>query len=316
MNKNHKKQPITKQLHQRNLHNKGYDFAKLIKSFPKLAKFTKANAYGNTSIDYSKPEAVKTLNAALLYTYYDISNWSLPEGALCPPIPGRVDYIHYIADLVKAKNKTIRLLDIGTGASGIYPILACQIYNWDCVASDINLDSIENVQSIISANPNMKGSLTLKHQLDQNKIFTGIISKDEIFDVSVCNPPFHASLNDAMKGSMRKVNNLARSRGEKVNISDNAKTTLNFGGQGAELWCKGGEQLFLKKMINESKLFATQCRWFTSLVSKIENIKPAKKQLLKLGAIDVKEIEMQQGNKTTRILAWTFISNQLYQSHN
>lgn len=303
--------PISKELHKRNLHKQGYDFEKLIVSYPPLKNFTKPNAYGNTSIDYSDPEGVKTLNAALLYTYYGISHWSLPKGALCPPIPGRVDYIHYIADLlgVSAVNptKATTLLDIGTGASGIYPLLACQIYGWNCVATDISTESLKNVKSIVANNPNIKGGLELRKQNDKNHIFTGIIKTDDFFDVSVCNPPFHASLNDAMKGSLRKVNNLARNRGEKVNTSKKSPAALNFGGQGAELWCDGGEQLFLKKMISESKLFATQCRWFTSLVSKIENVQPAKKQLEGLGAADIKEIKMVQGNKTTRVLAWTFI---------
>ncbi|MDG2393112.1 MAG: RlmF-related methyltransferase, partial [Thalassotalea sp.] len=145
-------------------------------------------------------------------------------------------------------------------------------------------------------------------QNDKNHIFIGVIKTDDFFDVTVCNPPFHASLKDAMKGSTRKTNNLARNRGEKID-NNKAQATLNFGGQGAELWCDGGEQSFLKKMINESKLFANQCRWFTSLVSKNDNVQPAKKQLAKLGVVDVKVINMEQGNKTTRVLAWTFIPN-------
>ena len=141
-------------------------------------------------------------------------------------------------------------------------------------------------------------------------MFKGIIQADDYFDVTVCNPPFHASLEEALKGSQRKVDNLARNRGEQVNKTPSSKksapSTLNFGGLEAELWCNGGERLFLKKMIKESKDFATQCHWFTSLVSKSDNIKPATKQLRKLGATDIREIEMAQGNKITRILAWTY----------
>jgi len=61
-------------------------------------------------------------------------------------------------------------------------------------------------------------------------------------------------------------------------------------------------------MIKESKQFGGQCRWFTSLISKSEHVKPAIKLLHKLEATDIKEIEMKQGNKITRILAWTFFS--------
>jgi len=269
----------------------------------------KPNARGDLSIDFADPLAVKALNAALLNRYYNIADWDIPEGALCPPIPGRADYIHYMADLLELRpgfeQSGIKLLDIGTGANGIYPLLACQIYGWQCVGSDINSQSLENVATIIANNPTLKERFTLRRQHDKNHMFEGIIQAGEFFDVSVCNPPFHASLDEALKGSQLKRNNLARSRGEQK-----AKTqspALNFGGLGAELWCKGGEQLFLKKLIKESQVYSTQCRWFTSLVSKADNVKPAKKLIRKLGAVDVREIEMKQGNKITRVLAWTFI---------
>lgn len=279
----------------------------LVKSHPPLAPYVKPNAYGELSIGFAGPLAVKTLNAALLNRYYNIVDWDIPEGALCPPIPGRADYIHHMADLIGLGHEqpSIKLLDIGTGANGIYPLLACQIYGWQCVGSDINTQSLENVATIITNNPTLKDRFTLRTQHDKNHIFEGIIQAGEFFDVSVCNPPFHASLDEALKGSQLKLNNLARSRGEQK-----AKTkppVLNFGGLEAELWCKGGEQLFLKKLIRESQEYATQCRWFSSLVSKADNVKPAKKLIRKLGAVDVREIEMKQGNKITRILAWTFM---------
>ncbi|GGC79107.1 23S rRNA (adenine(1618)-N(6))-methyltransferase RlmF [Marinobacter halophilus] len=302
-----KTKPVRKGLHPRNLHNQGYDFPALVKSHPTLAPHVKPNAYGDLSIDFADPLAVKTLNAALLNRYYNVAGWDIPEGALCPPIPGRADYIHYIADLIEPRlaRPSIKLLDIGTGANGIYPLLACQIYGWQCVGSDISAQSLENVATIISNNPTLKDRFTLRTQHNKNHMFEGIIQTGEFFDVSVCNPPFHASLDEALKGSQLKLNNLARSRGEQKVKAES--TTLNFGGLGAELWCKGGEQLFLKKLIRESKVYSTQCHWFTSLVSKADNVKPAKKLIGKLGAVDIREIEMKQGNKITRVLAWTFI---------
>ena len=297
--------PVRKELHPRNLHNQGYDFPALVKSHPTLATHVKPNTHGELSIDFADPLAVKTLNAALLNHYYNIVQWDIPEGALCPPIPGRADYIHYVADLPGLEQPGVKLLDIGTGANGIYPILACQIYGWQCVGSDINTRSLENVAKIITNNPTLKDRFTLRTQHDKNHIFEGIIESGEFFDVSVCNPPFHDSPEAALKASQLKLNNLARSPGEPDSKSE--PKTLNFGGQGAELWCKGGEQLFLKKLIRESQKYSTQCRWFTSLVSKTDNVKPAKKLIRKLGAVDVREIEMKQGKKLTRVLAWTFV---------
>lgn len=303
-------------LHPRNLHQQGYDFPALIKSYPLLSSYVKPNAYGNLSIDFANPLAVKTLNAALLKHHYAIADWDIPEGALCPPIPGRADYIHTVAELLgvaapsdsspKPQSK-IRLLDIGTGANGIYPLLACQLYGWQCVGSDINTQSLNNVAKIIAANPALNTRFTLRHQQDKHAMFNGIIQPDEYFDVSVCNPPFHASEEEALKASQLKLSNLARNRGEKK--TTNQAATLNFGGLEAELWCKGGEQLFLKKLIKESRVFSEQCHWFTSLVSKSDNVKPSIKLIKKLGATDSREIEMKQGNKISRILAWTFFND-------
>lgn len=311
--------PRHKGLHPRNIHRSGYDFPALIHSYPVLSPYVKINEHGNLSIDFAKPQAVNALNTALLKHHYHIVDWAIPEGALCPPIPGRVDYIHHIAELLgidDTKTKAspdkskITLLDIGTGANGIYPILASQLYGWHCVGSDINQQSLDNVAAIIANNPTLKETFELRLQTDKNHMFKGIIQAGDYFDVTVCNPPFHASLEEALKGSQRKVAYLARNRGElntKIsNAKKSASPTLNFGGLEAELWCNGGERLFLKKMIKESHDFATQCRWFTSLVSKRDNIKPATKQLRKLGVTDVREIDMAQGNKITRLLAWTY----------
>jgi len=301
----HQTRPDRKGLHPRNLHKQGYDLPSLVESYAPLAPHVTTNAHGNLSLAFADPLAVKALNAALLKRYYNINGWDIPEGALCPPIPGRADYIHYIAELPGLGEPKTTLLDIGTGANGIYPLLACQIYGWRCVGSDINTQSLENVASIIANNPPVKGRFTLRTQPDKNRIFDGIIQAGEFFDVSVCNPPFHASQDEAVRACQLKLTKLARNRGKQKPVS--RSPTRNFGGLEAELWCKGGERLFLKKLIKESQMFSTQCRWFTSLVSKTENVQPAKKMIRKLGAIDIREIEMKQGNKITRILAWTFI---------
>ena len=288
----------SKDLHPRNLHNRAYDFVALVDVSPRLKSFVRDNGHGQLSIDFANSQAVIELNKALLNYHYKIVDWNIPQGALCPPIPGRVDYIHYAADLIGEKAK-VRMLDLGIGANGIYALLAAQIYGWECIGSDINQESLHNVSAILQKNPQL--AISLRHQPDKNCMFKNIISEGEFFDITVCNPPFHESAEEARKGSLRKMKNLAKNRGEKM-----LDSKLNFGGQANELWCKGGERLFLKKMIKESKDFAKQCHWFTSLVSKSENLAPSKKLIAKLGAKDIRVIEMKQGNKITRILAWTY----------
>ena len=293
----------TKGLHPRNLHNRKYDYDALVATEPSLATFIEPGPDGYSTINFSDPLAVKALNAALLKHHYEVDGWSIPDGALCPPVPGRVDYIHYIADLLgfAQPNKDVRMLDIGTGANGIYPLLASSVYDWECVATDISEASLNNVKAILERNPSLMSRITLRQQTDKHTMFEGVVLPGEIFDVSVCNPPFHSSPEEALRGSQRKVANLNKGQTNRA-----SKPLLNFGGMENELWCNGGEALFLKKMIKESKQFSSQIRWFTSLVSKADNVKPLTKLANKAGATEVKVIKMTQGKKQTRILAWTF----------
>ena len=307
------KKPLGKGLHPRNRHNQGYDFDALMAISSTLKPFVRPNPYGNLSIDFANSHAVKALNAALLKQEYQITHWDIPEGFLCPPIPGRVDYIHYLADLLAESGKTIsgatvNGLDIGTGANGIYPILGIQSYGWHFVATDIDPLAIANVKTIIDQNPALQDHLKLRRQTNSQAIFSGIIMPNERFDFCMCNPPFHGSLAEATAGSERKLTNLARNRGIKT-AKAVSKVNLNFGGQKAELWCEGGEQQFLANMIKESAQIPQQVMWFTSLVSKSDNLKPCYKALASVGVDTVKTIEMTQGNKITRILAWSFLAD-------
>ncbi|MCX8524390.1 23S rRNA (adenine(1618)-N(6))-methyltransferase RlmF [Chryseobacterium formosus] len=292
-------------LHPRNLHRNSYDFDSLISCVPELKHYVFKNDYDTLTINFSLPQAVKLLNKALLLKYYEVKNWDIPEGNLCPPIPGRADYVHYLADLLAEENgqipkeNSVKGLDIGTGANLVYPLIAHQSYGWKFVGTDINPNSLDNAQKILEQNPNLSESIQLKLQPDSDFIFKNIISPEDKFSFSMCNPPFHESEADAMLGNRRKNNNL---RKKKV---QNPK--LNFGGQHSELWCEGGELEFIRKMIDESVLFSSQVLWFTSLVSKKDNLHQLITRLKNNNAIDIKTIEMAQGQKISRILAWTFI---------
>jgi 23S rRNA (adenine1618-N6)-methyltransferase len=59
-------------------------------------------------------------------------------------------------------------------------------------------------------------------------------------------------------------------------------------------------------MIAESSEYATQIRWFSSLVSKKDNLIQIYKSLHELGITDVKTVEMAQGQKVSRFVAWRF----------
>ncbi|MDA3952509.1 MAG: 23S rRNA (adenine(1618)-N(6))-methyltransferase RlmF [Bacteroidales bacterium] len=294
-------------LHPRNKHRERYDFKQLVSVCPELTAFVKLNMYNDESIDFSDSTAVKILNKALLKQNYDITDWDIPKDYLCPPIPGRADYIHHISDLLRNNNygkiptgEKIKCLDIGVGANCVYPIIGNKEYGWSFVGSDIDSIAIDNGNKIIDKNPFLKGKVDLRFQNNPKDFFYGIIKKDELIDLSICNPPFHTSLKEAQAGSIRKQSNLTQ---EKVD-----KPTLNFGGQNNELWCEGGEEKFVREMIRESKKFATSCFWFSSLISKQSNLTYVYKALEKAESFETVTIPMGQGNKTSRIVAWTFLT--------
>lgn len=296
-----------KQFHSRSKHNDNYDFDKLIQSEPSLKQYVSLNKYDNLSIDFANPKAVLSLNKALLSYFYDIQDWEIPQGHLCPPIPSRVDYIHYIADLLAKsyngkvpKGKNIVVLDIGVGANCIYPLIGNSIYGWQFKGSDISEIAIESINNIISSNQNLNSDIEVVLQPNKNDIFNNIINSTDKFTFSMCNPPFHKSKKDALQSSSRKVKNLTKNK--------NQKTTLNFGGQSNELWCDGGELTFIQKMIKQSVSFKNNCFWFTTLVSKKENLENIYKSLKKVKPFEVETIEMIQGNKISRIVAWTFLN--------
>ena len=291
------KSKIKTNLHPKNKNREQYKIEELLLVIPELKDHIKKNKLGEDSIHFSDPVAIKLLNKALLSHYYGIQKWEFPDTNLCPPIPGRADYIHYMSDLLN-NNDNITCLDIGVGASCIYPILGVSEYNWNFIASEVNTEAITIAKKIIKDNPSLKGKVKFRIQKDENNIFKGIIKPKDKIDLSICNPPFHSSKKEALKGSMRKIRNLSGERSKKIQ--------LNFSGVANELIYKGGEYQFIKNMIEESVLYSNNCLWFTTLVSKEKNLKSIYKLLEDIKAKDVKTLNIGTSNKKSRIVVWTF----------
>ncbi len=300
---------IKARLHSRNKNREPYDLNALKTSVPELKDHLILTDHGAASIDFADPKAVKLLNKALLNHYYGIKNWDFPDDNLCPPVPGRADYIHHLADLLAGTNSgtvpvgdKIICLDVGTGASCIYPLIGVVEYGWNFIGSDIDPRSIASARNIVNANPSISGKVECRLQQDPKAIFHGILGKEEKIDITMCNPPFHSSLEDAQRGTRRKVKNLSGKR--------SVLPVLNFSGISSELIYEGGEYQFIQKMIWESRAFPKNCLWYTSLVSKQSNLKGILSSLEKTEAQQIRTITMGTGNKVSRIVAWTFLSTE------
>lgn len=292
-------------LHPRNIHQGRYDFVALAKALPRLEGFICINPAGEPTIDFTDSDAVLALNQALLATYYQVKFWQLPPGYLCPPVPGRADYVHYLADLLASsgnkllRGKQITLLDIGTGANLIYPIIASQSYGWQVWGSDTDPVAVKAANAIVASNPALRSHIRLVLQQNTNAIFSGVIGQKQQFHLTMCNPPFFASQAEAEAASRRKWANLGKyGQGHQ----------RNFAGQQHELWCQGGELAFISQMITESQMFKQQVCWFSSLVSQQKNLQPLQKLLRSVGAVQAEVIEMRQGQKVSRVLAWSYLT--------
>ena len=302
-------------MHPKNRYQAPHDFAALAQIVPELSQHLIAAPDGHATLDFTNPAAVRYLNKALLLRDYDLKHWDIPAGNLCPGVPGRLDYIHALHDLLagdgaqvqgkgvqgkrtyQGKRATpVTGLDVGTGASLIYPILGVGEYGWNYVATDIDGKSLKVAGAIAKFNPTLKGKIELRRQADATKPFDGIIHPGEQFTFTMCNPPFFADAEGAQRAAKQKWEKLGQA----------TDTGHNFGGQANELWTPGGEPAFLRRMILESKAYASQVGWFTTLVSKKGYLRAAKERLAQLGAKRVKVISIGQGGKLRRVLAWRF----------
>jgi 23S rRNA (adenine1618-N6)-methyltransferase len=261
---------------------------------------------GRLSIAFDDPYAVKALNKALLICFYEMTYWDIPDGYLCPGVPGRAEYVHLIADLLVESNcgrnishSKVSGFDIGTGASCIYSIIAASSYGWSMLGSDIDSTAIQSCNNIIDRNIMLKSLISVQLQKDKKSIISNIIGSDNYFDFTMCNPPFYSSPEEANASSMRKKSNLKGSIAQSKN---------NFGGTASELWCDGGEYVFVRQMIYESYKFRNSCYWFTSLISNKKHVVPLKSELDKIGCTEYKIIDINLGNKKSRILCWSFLN--------
>ena len=332
--------------HPRNSFKGSYDMERLCAAYPPLRNHIiqpdERSKSKRPTIKFADPEAVRALNTALLVSDYDIApSYAdiMPEDALVPPVPGRVDYVHYVADVlgemsdvpVRGDDGTdgiptgpaVTGLDIGTGASAIYSLLANSEYGWSMIGSEVNPPSLTSACAIVKAN-NLQHLVDIRLQESPQCIFHGILRPKEKVDFVMCNPPFFSSLEAFQAENTRKVRGLARGGAnryppgavvkaeERKRAWSATRTSNNFGGTASELWCDGGEVSFVKRIVDESKEYADHCLWFTSLVSRRENLEKIERYIMKantgLKPAEVRKTSMGAGTKSASIIMWTYMN--------
>lgn len=281
--------------HPKNVTAPPYNISGLQSKHADLTQYVVENSEGLPTIDFKNQEAVYHLNKALLIYHCNIRHWDVPQDYLIPGVPIRAEYIHRMADFIESQGVEgkIKVLDIGTGANLVYPIIGVKNKGWKFIATDTDASSLQIAQAIARFNGLEPKHVTLVWQTDDAAYFEQVIDHNDAITFTMCNPPFHASAAEAMGQSDRKQVNL-----------DYEDKSLNFGGRPSELWVPGGELRFIEKMIEESQEFSNQVQYFSSLVSKKDNLKPLLRKLNGLGATAAWIIHMDHGNKKSRVLIW------------
>ncbi|XP_031391968.1 U6 small nuclear RNA (adenine-(43)-N(6))-methyltransferase isoform X1 [Punica granatum] len=321
-NKRKREQPRPA-IHPRNKYSeKPPDFALLASFYPSFKPFVFYSRDGRPRIDWTDFNATRELTRILLHHDHGI-NWWIPDGQLCPTVPNRSNYIHWIEDLLLSdiiprpnpNQDNVRGFDIGTGANCIYPLLGASLLGWRFVGSDVADVAIEWAERNVKSNPQISDLIeirkagtdascsqvedpynensNLERKVDHAvrddcysgpPILYGVVRDGETFDFCMCNPPFFESMEEA---------------------GLNPKTSC--GGTVDEMVCPGGEKAFITRIIEDSVKLKHSFRWYTSMVGRKINLKFLTSKLREVGVTIVKTTEFVQGQTCRWGIAWSFV---------
>eukprot|EP01127_Copromyxa_protea_P015414 TRINITY_DN442_c1_g1_i1.p1 TRINITY_DN442_c1_g1~~TRINITY_DN442_c1_g1_i1.p1 ORF type:complete len:464 (+),score=88.72 TRINITY_DN442_c1_g1_i1:31-1422(+) len=291
-------------MHDRNPYKKSPpDFKQLASLYPSFAEHVITKG-GSATLDWNNPESLCELTKALLHKDFGVTI-ELPLDQLCPTVTSRVNYILWLEDLLgiqqrpksTKKQKTgtesqpasaIRGIDIGTGASCIYPLLGYSMNNWRFTATDIDENSVKWAQKNVSLN-NWGDFIQVIHKSSED-IILSLFSTDtsetpeaKVYDFCMCNPPFFENIEQKI---------------------DNPRTQCNA--TSGELVTEGGEVAFVTKMIEESLILRHQVTWYTSLLGRKVSVKKLLKTLHEKGIKNTRTTTFYQGHTTRWAVAWSF----------
>ncbi|KAH7924188.1 hypothetical protein BV22DRAFT_1166095 [Leucogyrophana mollusca] len=286
-------------MHSRNPYRNPPDFAALARQYLPLKPYVSSAPNGTSTIDFKDPVAQRRLTEALLQRDFDIQ-LTLPDDRLCPPcLPSRLNYVLWLQDIIEvvsSKVDVVRGVDIGTGASAIYPLLACKLDpSWIMTATDIDEASLRSARANVERN-NLCDRITVLQAAHNDPIFSLLdVDINTQFDFTMCNPPFYSSAEEIASSSDAKE------------YGPSAVCT----GVDVEMITPGGESEFVTRMVTESLRHKSRCRWFTSMLGKMSTV-PVVVALLRLNKIDNYAItEFVQGQTRRWAIAWSFGTSRL-----
>ncbi|WJZ83412.1 hypothetical protein VitviT2T_003097 [Vitis vinifera] len=318
------------------------DFALLASLYPSFKPFVFLNRAGRPTIDWTDFNATRELTRVLLLHDHGL-NWWIPDGQLCPTVPNRSNYIHWIEDLLSSdiipKTSTdgnnVRGFDIGTGANCIYPLLGASLLGWSFVGTDVTDVALEWAEKNVKSNPHISELIEIRKVESDGSTPSGeglhigesfIVEGEK--DLSGINAgdtePLPSCSLDADLGSNKSYHGPPvllgiLKDGENLDFCMcnppffetmeeaglNPKTSC--GGTPEEMVCPGGEKAFITRIIDDSVILKQSFRWYTSMVGKKTNLKILVSKLRNVGVTIVKTTEFVQGQTCRWGIAWSFV---------
>ncbi|KAJ7741984.1 S-adenosyl-L-methionine dependent methyltransferase [Mycena maculata] len=280
-------------MHTRNPYRIAPDFRELAKAYPSLEPCIIFSG-GGVTIDFKDEISQRRLTEALLHRDFGIS-LNVPENRICPPVPNRLNYVLWIQDLLRTTEfvgrEPVRGIDIGTGASAIYPLLSCKLKSdWSFVATDVDEFSLQSARSNVEKN-GLVERIQVFPTTPEAPIFAPLHGKEDArVDFTMCNPPFYSSHEDVLASAAAKE------------FEPSAVCT----GADVEMITPGGESAFVRRMVDESVGLRERCRWYTSMLGKMSSVTDVV-EALRAHAIDNYGItEFVQGSTRRWAVVWSF----------
>ncbi|XP_037533404.1 RNA N6-adenosine-methyltransferase mettl16 [Nematolebias whitei] len=283
---------LNKSMHPRNRYkDKPPDFAYLASKYPDFQHHVHTSLHGRSVVNFKEPEAVRALTCTLLKEDFGLTI-EIPLERLIPTVPLRLNYIHWVEDLIDGQKQPRRGIDIGTGASCIYPLLGATMNGWYFLATEVDDICFDYAKKNVEQN-NMSDLIKVVKVPQKTLLMDALKEETEIvYDFCMCNPPFFANQLEAKGVNSR-------------NSRRAPPSSVNTGGV-TEIMAEGGELEFVKRIIHDSLQLKKRLRWYSCMLGKKCSLTPLKEELRKQRVPKVTHTEFCQGRTMRWALAWSF----------
>ncbi|GFO41238.1 methyltransferase-like protein [Plakobranchus ocellatus] len=201
---------------------------------------------GKVFLDFKNADALRALTRCLLKEDFGLTV-ELPMNRLVPTLPLRLNYIHWLEDII-GPDAGKWGIDIGTGASCVYPLLASKMNQWNFLATETDAENFYHAQKNVKNN-GFSHVIQVKKVSGESILTSSLesFSGTEKFDFSMCNPPFFADHMEAQGLSTTRTDD----RPEAGSVSTASPQ---------ECIVAGGEIAFVRQMIEESTVLRGKIR--------------------------------------------------------